>query len=68
VSLNIITAMDHYTRYYVLQSGGGGNIGPLYKPSFGFRGVMALVHSSGVCFVSLSPCCIRVQKLLVKRP
>jgi hypothetical protein len=26
--------MDHYTRYYVGQSGGGGNIGPLYKASF----------------------------------
>jgi hypothetical protein len=26
--------MDHYTRYYVRQSGGGGNIGPLYKASF----------------------------------
>jgi hypothetical protein len=26
--------MDHYTRHYVGQSGGGGNIGPLYKASF----------------------------------
>jgi hypothetical protein len=26
--------MDHYTRYYVGQSGGGGNIGLLYKASF----------------------------------
>jgi hypothetical protein len=26
--------MDHYTRYYVGQSAGGGNIGPLYKASF----------------------------------
>jgi hypothetical protein len=26
--------MDHYTRYYVGQSGGGSKIGPLYKASF----------------------------------
>jgi hypothetical protein len=26
--------MDHYTRYYAGQSGGVGNIGPLYKASF----------------------------------
>jgi hypothetical protein len=26
--------MDHYTRYYADESGGGGNIGRLYKASF----------------------------------
>jgi hypothetical protein len=26
--------MDQYTRYYVSQSGGGGDIGPVYRASF----------------------------------
>jgi len=26
--------MDRYTRYYVNQSGGGGEIGPIYRASF----------------------------------
>ena len=26
--------MDRYTRYYVNQSGGGGEIGPVYRASF----------------------------------
>jgi len=26
--------MDRYTRYYVNQSGGGGEVGPVYRVSF----------------------------------
>jgi hypothetical protein len=26
--------MDRYTRYYVNQSGGGGEVGPVYRASF----------------------------------
>jgi hypothetical protein len=48
-----MTAMDYYTRYYIGHSGGGGNIGLLYKASFRvqrgnglgsfFRGLFRLV-------------------------
>jgi len=26
--------MDRYTRYYVNQSGGGGEVGPVYRETF----------------------------------
>jgi len=30
----MVVKMDRYTRYYVNQSGGGGDIGPVYRASF----------------------------------
>ena len=30
----MLVTLDRYTRYYVNQSGGGGEIGPVYRDSF----------------------------------
>jgi hypothetical protein len=39
--LSLSGTVDHYTRYYINQSG-GGEISPVYKVSFRVRGYMVL--------------------------
>jgi len=34
MNLSLLVTMDRYTRYYLNQSGGGGEIGPVYRASF----------------------------------
>jgi hypothetical protein len=72
--------MDRYTRYYVNQSGGGGEVGPIYRAGFTvqrgngigsffrrlFRFVKPLLHSGSkdVGKEALKTCCNCITDML----
>jgi hypothetical protein len=60
---SLSVTMGRYTRYYVNQSGGGSEIGPVYRTSFRVQRGTVQGPSSGDSSVLLNLCCIQGQRL-----
>ena len=58
--------MLRYTRYYVNESGGSGEIGPVYRASFRVQRDNGIRSFSAGSFISLNLFCIQGKKAVGK--